>query len=222
MPTSTKRAWESLEQWSPTPFFAAAGLFAVAAAVVVVAIVAGGWGRLALGAEAFMGAGWMGSLVGLLGLYPALADRSRWLARAGAGFALLGVVAFGVLVVASLVAFVTGGGPEAFPVPQIAILPGMLSGTVLAFVSFSAASLRSDVHSRTAGILLLVPTALFLTNAFVLPMISEPTQSGLAQPELALGFAGAVSLAMLAIGYRLRAEDMPTDREGRTPEATAG
>ena len=197
-------------------------MFAVAAAVVVVAIVAGEWGRLALVAEAFMGAGWVGGLVGLLGLYRALADRSRWLARAGVVFAVLGVVAFVVLVVVVLVAFAAGSRPESFPVPQVVILPGMLSGTVLAFVSFSVASLRSDIHSRAFGSLLLVPTALFLANAFILPMIFEPTQDGLTQPELALGFASAVTIGMLTIGYRLRTEGVQTDREGRTPEAPAG
>lgn len=222
MSIDTTQVWEALERWSPTAFVVAGVMFAAAAAVVVVAILAGGWGRLALVAEACMGAGWISGLVGLLGLYPALADRSRWLARASAVFAGIGLVAFAVLVVVSLAAFTAGSRPDTFPVPQAVILPGMLSGTVLAFVSFSIASLRSDVHSRIASILLLVPTALFLTNAFVLPMFVEPTQSGLAQPEVALGFASAVALAMLAIGSRLRTEEMPTDREERAPEATAG
>ncbi len=222
--TVNAQVWESLEKWSLTAFFVAGVMFAVAVAVIVVAMVTGEWESLSFVSEAFMAAGWVSSLVGLLGLYPALVDWTHWLARASAVFAVLGMVTLAALAAVSLVAFVVGSQPGTIPgpVPAAVFLPGMLSGTVLAFISSSVASLRSNVHSRTTGILLLVPAALFLMNAFVLPLIFEPAPSGVAPPELALGFASAVTLAMLGIGYRLRTEDMSTDREEQAPETTVG
>lgn len=221
MAIGSTQQWESLERWSPTAFRIAGAMFAVAAAVVVVAIVAGGWERLALMAEAFMGAGWIVSLIGLLGLYPVLATRRRWLARAGAVFAALGVVTWGVVVAVSLIVFAAGSRPDSFPVPQMVILPGMLSGTVLAFVAVSVATLRSDIYSRALGLLLLGPTALFLANAFIIPLLVDLPQDGVAPPELALGFASTMTLAVLAVGYRLRTEGTPTDRDEQAPETPA-
>jgi hypothetical protein len=206
--------WNSLERRSTTAFLVGAVMFIVSAALSVVAIVTGAERLSLMVGEAFIAAGWIGGLTGLLGLYPVLADRSRWLARAGGVFAVIGVVAFTVLAVVSLVGFFTGGGPGDFPIPLVFIIPGVFIGSFLAFVSFSGASLRSGVHSRTVGVLLLVPTAIFVTNLFILPAI---VGSGPAPPAVGLVVVSALALAMLAIGYTLRTEGIRTDRSEVEP-----
>jgi protein-S-isoprenylcysteine O-methyltransferase Ste14 len=83
--------WRSLERWSATLFLIAGGVLIVYAALT--------------GLEAFLDitveqkgleVGHVIGFLGLLGLYPTLADRRPWLARAGAVAAILGVVAFSV------------------------------------------------------------------------------------------------------------------------------
>jgi hypothetical protein len=168
--------------------------------------------------EAFIAGGWIAGLLGLLGLYPGLADRSRWLSSAGVVFAVIGVLAFTVLAVVSFYAFVAGYGLGNFPVPVVYFIPGVFVGSLLAFVSFGVARLRSDAHSRTVGALLLVPSAIFLTNLFVLPAIFG---SGPAPPEVGFIVVSGLALTMLAIGYTLRTEDVPTDRSEPAVEPTA-
>lgn len=199
--------WEVTGQWSDRAFFAGAVMFVVAAALNVVAMI-GGAERLSLMVgEAFIAAGWFGGLVGLLGLYTVLADQSRWLTRAGAVFAVIGAMTFVLLAVASLVAFFNGGGVGDLPIPFIYLFPGILLGSLLAFIPFSVASLRSDIHSRTVGTLLLVPPGIFFTNFFILPMILG---TGPNPPEIIFVVTSLLALVMLVIGYVLRTEDVPT------------
>lgn len=206
---------ESFERRSPTLFFLGAMMFVVAGAVNGLQIVAG-MERLSLTvAEAFIAAGWIAGLLGLLGMYPGLAGRSRWLSRAGAVFAAIGVAAFSVLAVASLYAFVAGYGPENFPIPIVYFIPGVFAGSLLAFVSFSGATFRSDDPPQTLGVLLLVPSAIFVTNLFILPAIFG---SGPTPPEVGLAIVTGLALAMLAIGYVLRTESETTDSAEPAPD----
>lgn len=202
---STQR-WESLEQWSPTAFLVGGLLMVVDAAFVAANVVTGAEHFLLLG-EAFVGAAWTAALIGLLGLYPGLADRSRWLSRAGVVFAVIGVVVFAVLAVASL-GYYTGILTGEFD--TTVFIPGVLIGSVLGFVSFSVASLRTGVHSRTVGILLLVPAILVVTN--ILRFVA-----GFESATITLGIVIGDALAMLAIGYLLRTEPAPTDRAEPAP-----
>ena len=148
----------SLEQRSTTLFHIGGFMFIIAAAFDVANILVGLEGLRAGVGQAFIAAGWIAALVGLLGLYPKLADRSRWLARAGGVFAVIGVIGFVGNGVTALIAFVRDLPPtEAFPMfVLIGIIIGVLIGSILAFVSFSIASLRSDAHSRVIGLLLLI------------------------------------------------------------------
>ena len=207
MSTLTNDVWESLETWRVKAFFASGVMFVVAAALTVASIV-GGAERLSLMVgEAFIGAGWLGGVIGLLGLYSGLADRHRWFVRAGAAFAVIGAVTFVVLAIASLIAYFQGGGVGDLPVPFIFLFPGLVIGSLLAFLSFSVASLRSDVHSRTLGILLLVPALIFLINFFIVPMAFGV---GPNPPEVIFVVQSGLVLVMLALGYVLRTENMPT------------
>lgn len=209
MSATVTRWFEPLEQWSASLFLLGGVMFAVAAALTVVAMVTGDvQSNMVLG-EAFIAVGWIAPLVGLLGLSPLLADRSPRLVRAGVLFAVIGLVAFGYLTVASLAAFVWGLEITEIPIPIAVFLPGIIAGSLLAFVSFSVACLRSDAQSRAVGALVLVPSGIFVTNFLVLPIVRGP---GPNPPEVGFVITGLLALAMLAIGYVLRTDDGPTDR----------
>lgn len=187
----------TLEKWSPT-------LFLVAGAIVVV------YSSL-YGAEAFLGTypaarefigsvGYIIGFVGLLGLYPALTDRSPKLARAGAAFAVLGIVGFLVSIVES--AGILSGEPPAWLATSELLF--ILAGMVLAFIAFSVANLRSDAYSRTVSLLLIAPIVVMALNLAVV-------MAGLASPEARFLVSGLWGLSYLAIGVTLRTEAGSTD-----------
>ncbi|MWG34633.1 hypothetical protein [Halomarina oriensis] len=194
-------------------FLVAAVLFGVAAAFAVAGMVTGADRLDLLVGEAFIAAGWVAGLVGLLGLYPRLSDRSRWLARAGGVFAVLGLVAFVFLGGASLAAFVTGAAVERGGaiggLPLAFVFPGIIAGSLLAFSSFSVASLRAGVHSRTVSVLLAVPSAIFVAN------VATPAIPG--REFVTLGIVCGLALTMFAIGYTLRTADSPSERRDVEP-----
>lgn len=197
--------WKSLEELSATAFLIAAAMFLVDAALVG-GVIAGAGDRLMLLGQAFVAAGWIAGFVGLIGLYPELADRSRRSARAGLVFVAVGLVVFVVMGIASLVYF-TGisSGDLAALVPIF--LPGIVIGSVLGFLTFGATSLRSDVHSRSVGVLLVVLGLFPVANIL----------SGLAGVQSEFGTLAIVlglSLVNAAVGYRLRGERDSTERVG--------
>lgn len=202
------KLWNLLQKWSATAFLVGGGLLVLDAAIVVANIVTGAEHWLLLG-QAFVGAGWTAALIGLLGLYPRLAARSRWLSRAGAVFAVIGAVTFAIMAVAVLVYY--AGIPDGeYDAISLFFLPGVLIGSVLGFVSFSVASLRTGVHSRTIGFLLLVPPILVVAN--ILRFVA-----GMESASITLGIVLGDALAMLALGYVLRTEPTPTDRAEPAP-----
>lgn len=195
--------WESIEDRSQT-LFLLAGVLLVAYATFN-------------GVHAFTGivyesvenvfgpAGFVLGFLGLLGLYPRLADRSPRLARLGAVCAALGAVAFSVFVVANLgeIAGVLSAEPPAWAVVFVALAAvGMLPG----YLSVAVASLRTDGHSRSVGLALLAPPAVFGS------MLAGGLMGGSPQWALFLISAGQ-ALAHLAIGYALRTRLGPTGRE---------
>lgn len=182
-------------------------MFAIASTLTVVSM-ATGEDRIYLHlGEAFIAAGWIAPLVGLLGLLPGLVEENRWLTRAGGAFAGVGVVAFVILGLISLYAFFAGARIEDLPI--VFVLPGIFVGSLLAFVSFSVATLRTTGHSRTLGGLLLVPSLVFVTNLFVLPAVLG---SGPNPPEVGFALTSLLAVAMLAIGYVRRSEPVPRGR----------
>lgn len=200
--------WGWLEQWSATAFLVGGLLMVVDAVLVGLNIITGAEHFLLLG-QAFVGTAWTVALLGLLGLYPGLANRSRWLSRAGAVCAVIGVVTFATMAVAVL--FYYAGIPAGeYSDIGMFFLPGVIVGSVLGLISFSAASLRTGVPSRTIGILLLVPPILVVTN--ILRFIA-----GMESVSITLSVVIADAIAMLAIGYLLRSSPKPTDRTEPTP-----
>ena len=83
MSTNDTGLWESLKRRRSTAFLIAGLMFAVDAAIVAAVIGPLGEQYMLLG-QAFVAAGWTAGFVGLLGVFPGLADRSRRLAQADA------------------------------------------------------------------------------------------------------------------------------------------
>lgn len=200
--------WRLLEQRRATAFLVGGLLMVIDAGFVAANIITGTGDFLLLG-QAFVGAAWTAALVGLLGLYPGLVNRSRWLSRAGVVFAVIGVVTFAVMAVAVLV-YYAGIPAGEYDAISVFFIPGVLLGSVLGFVAFGVASLRTDAYSRTLGVLLLIPAILVATN--ILRFVV-----GLEAVTITLGIVIGDALAMLALGYVLRTEPTPTDRAEPAP-----
>lgn len=204
---------QTLERWRTTAFLVGSAMFVASVIASVATMVTGDINYMCHLGEGFIAAGWFAGFLGLFGLYRGLADQSRWLVRAAGLFAGIGSVVFAVLGVVSLVVFVGGGTITDF-VPGFVLLPGVVVGSLLAFVSFSVACLRSDTHSRTTGLLLLVPSLIFVTNIFILPLfVGRGTDR---PPVVGLVVVSALAVAMGAIGWSLRTSDR---RASQTPSA---
>ena len=202
MPSSSSGRWESLERMNPTLFLVAAGFFLINAVIVVSGITTGSERMTTLLGETFNAAGWAVALVGLLGLYPGVADRNRWLSRAGAVCATIGVVVFTILSLLSFafyVRIIEGSIQNLVPL----ILPGVILGGVLSFLLFGVSSLRTGAHSRVIGALLLVPPLIVVLNIF-------RGAAGFGSQYFLLGIVSGLFVVMLGIGVRLRSSSSPT------------
>ena len=193
---------ESIEGRTGTLFFVAGALFFLFATM---------WGVEAFTNQSapknvFGPAGFAFAFLGMLGLYPALADRSRRLARFGALIAIIG----GAGAAANSMWYIGWWVlPAVVPDPSTSVLVGamvgaMVLGQFLGYTSFGAASLRAGVHSRTVGLLLVaVPTVLVVMIATV--------ATGYDSAGSATVLGSVQALIHLAIGYTLRTEGIPTD-----------
>lgn len=206
--------WESLEEWSPTLFFVAGGLVAITTALWAVEVFINTDTQVTRGV--FAPAGMAVAFVGMLGLYPSLVDRTPWLARAGALFAGLGIVAMVANVVAAGGQLV--GIFDARPAWVDPFQLPFLIGIVLGFITFGVAIVRTDVYSRTVGLLLMVPGILFpVVLATVIAF-----GGGDFPYVIHVLHNGADTLVLLSVGYLLRETIMPTNRPEQTPDTTRG
>lgn len=194
---STQRG-ETLEQWSATAFLAGGAiLVGFAVSLAVIGILDG-----SAPSNIFGGLGYMLAFLGLLGLYPGLADRSPRLARAGAVFAALGTVGFSLTFVAGVTEFMGIDLPAWVSDAQLLNIIGL----VLGFLTVGVASLRTEAHSWLLGLLLLVPAVIFAMNLVRVGVLGPFT------PSWAPFLLGSMqALTMLAIGYLLRTEPTTAD-----------
>lgn len=154
------------------------------------------------------------AMVGLLGLYPGLADRAPRLARASAVVAALSALGwFGITVLA--IGETAGVLPPLEDVGMLGLVVALAAGIpmILAYILFSAICLRTDVYSRTLGLLVLAPVVIFGV------MIVGGLLWGGAVGAAVLSSGQAIS--HLAIGYVLRSEAIPTERGESPVDATA-
>lgn len=200
-----RRRLAPLERWSPT-------LFVVGGVIVT--------GFAALGVVApftdassprvrnVLTIGYVLGFVGLVGLYPAFADRHPWLARAGAASAALVAVGFPLNVIVSLgqlAGLVAGEGPAWVNV----FIPLVILGMLVGYLSFGIASYRTPEYSQTVAFLLVVPAVLFAV------VIDGTVTVGLGQWAFVLSSGEA--LGIIGIGRRIRIER----KAGGDPKTTA-
>lgn len=204
--TTTSR-WNMLEQRSATAFLVAGALLVVFAAL--------------LGVEAFMDrtapedlfgpAGFLVAMVGLLGLYPTIVDRAPKLARTAAVLAAVSAIGWFVITGLSIAEVAEILPPlENLGVLGVAIIVVAGIAMVLAYSLFGVTSLHVDSRSRTLGLLLLAPPAIFAVMLVGGAIGYTPAWSA-----FALGSGQA--LVHLAIGTTLRTEGEPTSRREPVP-----
>lgn len=204
MPSDGTLPWKSLERWSSKLFLVGAAILALNAGIVFYDVIEGTELRLPLG-QVFVGTGWAAALLGTLGLYPDLADRKPWLARASALFAAIGVIGYIVMAVVYVAA--VAGLPESTVDSLTPVfLPAVLAGTLLAFPLFAVATLVTGARSRTVGVLLGAPAVIFVAN-----VLSGPSA------ESIFGVLVALVVVYGSIGYLLRADGVSADQ---TPTPT--
>jgi len=146
--------------------------------------------------QALVGAAWTASFVGLLGMYPSLASGNRWLARIGAAFAVIGGVTMAVMALASL-GYSTGILGGALSDVVMFFLPGVFLGIVLGFGLTGVATLRTEVYSRSVGLLFVVLVLTFLFNL-------GSGITGVGTLTTVLGVVVVLAVTKLALGYQFR------------------
>lgn len=153
--------------------------------------------------------GLLSAYVGILGLYPRLADRRHWAALAGVGLLLTPVVGIvGILAHAIVV-----GGEPPFVGPLFLVI---MIGFALGITLFGATSYLTEEPSRGVGLALL---------AFAIPWFvrlgSLSVYGAEGPPWLDFVTTGVTAIALLAVGYLLWIEAPTTNREEPAPEPTA-
>lgn len=200
-----------LDGKSPALFLVAGGLLVPFAALLVYEALA----DAAAPEDVFGPPGFFLAMVGLLGLCPALADHAPRLARAGAATAAISAAGWFVITVLAI-GEAAGAVPplEDFGVLGLVVVLAAGVPMVLAYLSFGVGSLRTDVHSRILGVLLLAPPVIFGVM-----IVGGALTGGSAIGAAALSSGQAIS--HLAIGYTLRTEDVPTDGAESRADAIA-
>jgi hypothetical protein len=150
------------------------------------------------------------ALLGLIGLCSGLADRSPRVARAGGGFAVLGVAGFTLTFLLGLTEFAGIRTPAWINAAQLLNIVAI----VLGFLLVGIASLRTDSHPWPLGVLLFVPAITFGVNVARVAVLGRWT------PSWAPGLLWSLqAVAVLAIGYTLRDESVRTERAERSTDA---
>lgn len=202
--------WRAVERWSDTAF-RVAGVASLGTAVlfgveVVTAASIAGWVTGVVGMASLLAA-----FAGLVGLYPGLAVGTPRLARAGlAAVALAGVG----LVVFPLCALAKSASLPV-PVPPLLAFVAAMLALILGVLVFGVASLRSDAHPRSVGLLLLG-----LVGTFVALFAADLAYGG--SPAWVDAGMGAVQAVLLVrIGQVLPAT-VPSERAAGRLDAASG
>lgn len=149
--------------------------------------------------------GFLVSVLGLFGLYPALADRTP-LARGAAGIALITTVGWVAIILTGIGEMM---GVFSQPTGPLAIIPLVVIVTmILGFGLFGATILYTGAHSWIIGVLLLLESAMFLVLILDLA------------PYLLLIDIGHI-VAYLGIGITLRTTDIPSGSTDPTADSAA-
>lgn len=164
---------------------------------------------LPLAMEAIAGFGGLVlAIIGLVGLYPRLVERSPLLARLGVGLVALPAGVFAVLITCAIPAGALGIPSPAAVIPGLAIIviTGLLMAAVGAMV-FGVAALRERTFSHTLG-----GSLMLLGVAWIL-LFSAAYLNGFPIPHRVLLVTGALQTsALVAAGYALHLDPTATTR----------
>lgn len=202
--------WGAIERWSPTLFLVGGSLLVGHAAMSGIHAFTD-W---ATPPDVFVTTGHLVALVGLLGLYPALVDRTPAVMRTAGAVAAAALVSWFVMTVtrffelAGIVSSLGDALPDAFFIV-------VLASTILTYTLFGIATVRVDDNSRTVGLLVLMPGG--LTAALV---VDSAITGVTALDGVVIGTG--LALSMLALGYTLRTWDRPTDHAAPAGDVAAG
>lgn len=202
-------AGERFEQWSPTAFLAAGGLFAFPAA--------------AFGVEAATGVGagvppavvylcLLVGFVGLFGLYPGLAEEDATVARGGVGL----LAATTAVLVPALGVSLLPLGLTLGKATVMAVIVTIVVGAILTVTAFGVGSLRTGAHARLVGGFLLVAGA-----AMTLILVAMLRGGHTAPAWVSAVGNGLVAVSFGASGYTLRAADGAADETTAAGELAA-
>lgn len=195
MASISKRLWNSLAQWRAIAFLVG-GLMFIPKVIIEAADIVRGVERFGTLARVFLGAGWTAAFLGLLGFYPSLDEKSPWLTRVGAFFAVIGGITMTVMAITSL-GYFTGILNGEITDVLMYFIPGVFGGIVLGFGTFGIASLKTNIYSRSIGLLFLLLPLTFLFN------LSSPF-IGYATLTKSLIIILILTLVMLIVSYLLR------------------
>lgn len=206
---------KSLERWAPTALFLAGAVLVAFAALL-------GYEALAdapAPEDLFGPPGFFLAMVGLLGMNPALAARAPRLARVSAAGAAVAAAGWLLITVFALIE-VAGILPALEEMGAFGGAIILLSGVamILAYVGTGVASLRTGLHSRSVGLLLLAPPAIFgvmLVQAVLFAQFGLFSETSMAWSAVVL--SGAQALAHVSIGHLLRNELDPDSRSELAP-----
>lgn len=191
--------WNSVERWGATCFIIGGMLLVGHAAMSGIHA----FTTLSTPPDVFVTTGHLVAIIGLFGLYPLLVSRTPTVTRVGGAVAVVAFVSWAVMTVTQFLAFT--GVVESLDAVLPAIFFGIvLLSTILTYGLFGVAALRADSESRQVGLLVLAPGA--LTVALVL----DSAITGVT-PLDGLVIGGGLALAMLALGFRLRNWDVPSE-----------
>lgn len=154
------------------------------------------------------------ALVGLLGLYPVLVERTPTMVRVAGAVAGIALVSWAVMAATRFLA-VVGLISSLSDVLPGAFFVFLFASTILTYVLFSVTAVRFKDCPRSVGPLVLTPAVL---------LIVALVGSALSGVSDLVGFLVGCGLALsiLELGYTLRTWSAPTDREVPAGDVTTG
>lgn len=184
--------WRTLERWSPVLFLLGGGGVITHAAVQAIEA----FTAITAPPDVFVTTGHLIALVGLLGLYPALARESPRLAAAGLVATGIGVGAWIVMTVGQFLA-IAGAIESLTALFPGAFFVGVLGTTILAYTVVGSAALRAGGRPTVDGLLILSPAVLLAV------LIGKSAVAGVGAAD-GVVIGAALALSMLLLGLRLQ------------------
>lgn len=204
------RRWNSVDRWGPTLFLISGTLLVGHAVLSGIHAVT----TVATPPDVFVTTGHFVALIGLFGLYPALASRVPTMARVAGGVSVVALSSWFVMTVTQFLALVgvVASLGAALPEPFFAVV---LASTILTYGLFGVAALRVDEGSRKVGLLVLAPAVLT-----ALLVVDSATTGVTALDGVFIG--GGLALSMLSLGYTLRTWEVPNEQPTPVGDPTVG